>query len=110
MRQENFDMKATLERNTRKIKALEDRLSKCSVSPIVNSQTGMQCHTTSGRSPNAHKLDRQTQTGLLPMPQTPLTDKSTTSLRSTTTDMTTDSSTLNSEQLKAAVYKQTSGW
>ena len=34
------------------------------------------------------------------MPQTPLTDKSTTSLRSTTTDMTTDSSTLNSEQSK----------
>ena len=53
VRQENFDMKATLERSTRKIKALEDRLSKCSVSPIVNSQTGMQCHTTSGRSPNA---------------------------------------------------------
>ena len=41
VRQENFDMKATLERNTRKIKALEDRLSKCSVSPIVNSQIGM---------------------------------------------------------------------
>ena len=91
-------MKATLERNIRKIKALEDRLSKCSVSPIVNSQTGMQCHTTSGRSPNAQKLDGQTQTGLLPMPQTPPTDKSTTSLRSTTTDTTTDSSTLNSEQ------------
>ena len=48
VRQENFDMKGTLERNTRKIKALEDRLSKCSVSPIVNSQSGMQCHTTSG--------------------------------------------------------------
>jgi len=29
VRQENFDMKATTERNTRKIKALEDRLSKC---------------------------------------------------------------------------------
>ena len=26
VRQENFDMKATIERNTRKIKALEDRL------------------------------------------------------------------------------------
>ena len=100
VRQENLDMKATIERNTRKIKALEDRLSKCSVSPIVNSQTGMQCHTTSGRSPNAQKLDGQTQTGLLPMPQTPPTDKSTTSLRSTTTDTTTDSSTLNSEQSK----------
>ena len=32
---------------TRTIKALEDRLSKGSVSPIVNSQTGLQCHTTS---------------------------------------------------------------
>ena len=96
VRQENFDMKATLERNTRKIKAPEDRLSKCSVSPIVNSQTGMQCHTTSGRSPNAQKLDGQTQTGLLPMPQTPPAEKSTTSLFSTTTD----SSTLNSEQSK----------
>jgi len=47
---DDSDMKATLERNTRTIKALEDRLSKCSVSPIVNSQSGMQCHTTSGRS------------------------------------------------------------
>ena len=84
VRQETFHMKATLERNTRKIKALEDRLSKCSVSPIVNSQSGMQCHTTSGRSPNAQKLDGQTQTGLLPMSQTPPTDKSTTSLFSTT--------------------------
>ena len=95
VRQENFDMKATLERNTRKIKALEDRLSKCSVSPIVNSQTGMQCHTTSGRSPNAQKLDGQTQTGHLLMPQTPPTDNPTTSHLSTTTDMTTESSTLN---------------
>ena len=94
VRQENF------ERNTRKIKALEDRLSKCSVSPIVNSQTGMQCHITPGRSPNVQKLDGQTQTCLLPMPRTPPTDKSTTSLRSTTTDTTTDSSTLNSEQSK----------
>ena len=34
------------------------------------------------------------------MPQTPPTDKSTTSLRSTTTDTTTDPSTLNSEQSK----------
>ena len=91
VRQENF------ERNTRKIKALEDRLSKCSVSPIVNSQTGMQCHITPGRSPNAQKLDGQTQTGLLPMPQTLPTDKST-FFRSITTDTTTDSSTLNSEQ------------
>ena len=98
VRQENFDMKATLERNIRKIKALEDRLSKCLVSPIVNSQTGMQCHTTSGRSPNAQNLDGQTQTGLLPMPQTPPNDKSTTSLLSTTTATTTNSSTLNSEQ------------
>ena len=48
VRQENFDMKATLECSTRKLEALEDRLSKCSVSPIVNSQSGMQCHTTSG--------------------------------------------------------------
>ena len=71
VRQENFDMKATLERNTRKIKALEDRLSKWSVSPIVNSQTGMQCHTTSGRFPNSQKLDGQTQTGLLPIPLNP---------------------------------------
>ena len=94
-------MKATLERNTRKIKALEDHLSKCSVSPIVNSQTGMQCHTTSGLvHRSAQKLDGQTQTGLLPMPQTPPTDKSTTSLFSTTTDTTTDLSTLNSEQSK----------
>ena len=31
VRQENFDLKASLERNTRKIKDLEDRLSKCSV-------------------------------------------------------------------------------
>ena len=100
VRQEKFDMKATLERNTRKIKALEDRLSKCSVSPIVNSQTGMQCYTTSGRSPNAQKVDGQTQKGLLPMPQTPPTDKSITSPRSTTTDTTTDSSSLNSEQSK----------
>ena len=101
VRQENLDLKATLERNTRKIKALEDHLSKCSVPSIVNSQTGMQCHTTTGRSPNAQKLDGQTRTGLLPMPQTPLTDKcTTTSLLSTTTDTTTDSSTLNSEQSK----------
>ena len=98
---DDSDMKATLERNTRKkIKALEDRLSKCSVSPIVNSQTGMQCHTTSGRSTNAQKLDGQTQLGLLPMPQTPPTDKSTTSFFSTTTDTTIDSSTFNSEQSK----------
>ena len=82
-------------------------LSKCSVSPIVNSQTGMQCHTTSGRSPNAQKLDGQTQTGLLPMPQTPPTDKCTTSLRSTTIDMTTDSSTLNSEQSKRLSTNET---
>ena len=47
-RKQNFDMKATLECSTRKLEALEDRLSKCSVSPIVNSQSGMQCHTTSG--------------------------------------------------------------
>ena len=95
MRQQNFDMKATLECNTKKIKALEDRLSKCSVSPIVNSQSGMQCHPTSGRSPNAQKLDGQTQTDLLPIPQTPPDDKSTTCLLSTTSDTTTDSSTLN---------------
>ena len=101
VRQENLDLKATLEHNTRKIKALED-LSKCSVLSIVNSQTRMQCHTTTGRSPNAQKLDGQTQTGLLPMPQTPPTNKrtTTTSILSTTTDTTTDSSTLNSEQSK----------
>ena len=97
VRQEKFDLKATLERNTRKIKALEDRLFKCSVSPIVNSQTGMQAHTTSGRSPDAQKLDGQTQTGLLPMPQTSPTDKSTTSLRSTTTDTTLPPSTRNNQ-------------
>ena len=57
----------------------------------------MQCHTTSGRYPNAQKLDGQAQTGLLPMPQTPPTDKST-SLLSTTTATTTNSSTINSEQ------------
>ena len=53
----------------------------------------MQCHTTTGRTPNAQKLDGQTQTGLLPMPQTPPTDNHTTSLLSTTADTTTDSST-----------------
>ena len=68
VRQENCDMKTTLERSTRKLEALEDRLSKCSVSPIVNSQSGMQCRTTSGRSTDAQKLHGQTQTGLLPMP------------------------------------------
>ena len=34
VRQENLDLKAFQERNTRKIEALEDRLSKCSVLPI----------------------------------------------------------------------------
>ena len=98
VRQENLDLKAFQERNTGKIEALEDRLSKCSVLPIVNSRTGIQAHTTTGRFRNAKKLDGQTQTGLLPMPQTPPTD--TTSLLSSTTDTTTDSSTLNSEQSK----------
>ena len=60
VRQENFDLKASVERNTRKIKDFEDRLSKCSGPPIVNNQTGMQCNTTTGRSPNAQKLDEQT--------------------------------------------------
>ena len=36
VRQENLNLKASLERNTRKIKDLEDRLSKCSVPPIVS--------------------------------------------------------------------------
>ena len=48
VRKENLDSKASIERNTRKIKALEDRLSKCSVPPIVNSQTGMQSHNRTG--------------------------------------------------------------
>ena len=86
VRQENLDLKATLECNTRKIKALDDHLCKCSVPPIVTSQTGMQCHNTTGRSVNAQKLDGQTQIGLLPMPQIHPTDKRTTYLLSTTTD------------------------
>ena len=57
VRQENLDLKASIERNTRKNKDLEDRLSKCSVPPIVKSHTGMQAHNTTGRSPNAQKLD-----------------------------------------------------
>ena len=93
--------------STRKIKHLEDSLSKCSVPPIVNSHTGMQAHNTTGRSPNAQKLDGQTQTSLLRMPQTPPTDKRTTSLLSTTTDTTTDSFILNSEQSKQASTNKT---
>ena len=100
-------LKVSLEHNARKIKDLEDSLSKCSVPPIVNSHTGMQAHNTTGRSPNAQKLDGQTQTSLLRMPQTPPTDKRTTSLLSTTTDTTTDSFILNSEQSKQASTNKT---
>ena len=56
---------------------------------------------------NAQKLGGQTQTGFLPMPQTPPTDKGTTSLLSITTDTTTDSSTLNSEQSKQTSTNKT---
>ena len=94
VRQENLGFKVSTERNTRKIKDFKDRLSKCSVPPIVNSHTGIQAHNTTGRSPNAQKLNGQTQTGFLPTPQTPPTDKRTTSLLSTTLL----SITLNSEQ------------
>ena len=112
MRQENLDWKASLERNTRKIKDLEDRLSKCSVPPIVNSQTGMQSQNTKGHSSNAQKLDQLTLADLLPMPQIPPTNKCTPSLISTTTDVTKDSSTLLLEQSKNTstdIYRQNSG-
>ena len=64
-------------------------------------------HTTA-RCPNAQKLDGQNQTGLLPMPQTPPTDRRTTSRLSTTTDTTTDSHP-QLGTVKAGVYKQNSG-
>ena len=41
-RQEKHDLEPTTEQNTRKIKPLEDRLSKCSFPPSANNQTGMQ--------------------------------------------------------------------
>ena len=42
VRKEKHDLEPTTEQNTRKIQALENRLSKCSFPPSADNQTGMQ--------------------------------------------------------------------
>ena len=102
----NLDLKAAIERNTRRIKALEGRLSKRPVPPCVNSQTGMQSQYTTGHSSNAKKVEKQTQSDVLPKPQTPPTNKRSPSLTSTTIDTTSDSSSLNFVESKKTTKKQ----
>ena len=60
VRQENLDLKLPLSATEGKSRFLEDRLSKCSVPPTVNSHT-VNSHTVNSHTVNSHTVNSHTE-------------------------------------------------